>query len=289
MPTSHSTVYGDRLALVCGWIGVAAIVLGAWTSSAGAVRPRRPLPEGVSSPILALELIRTPSALSDIAPTEGEQQQLAKSIRIDYAFVAGYALLFAAIGLFSWTSVGTFGRRTAVVVVVAGLGAALFDVLENREMLALLNHRVDASPRIFSLWKWRLLFLTVLASAPVFIDRSAPTFRRLVGYLGVIVAVAASVEGSIGAWVTTETGIVGNDKLIEAAARRVSTMLLIAVFFLLTRRALREGVLKALDRLAELRMFAWMVEWPSRDRDEPIGDPLIDQDQRLLTRGPGPA
>src|SRR5438093_935809 len=198
MEPSRSTASADRLAAICGWLGVAAIVLGAWTASAGNLRGRRPLPEGVRSPILALELIRAGNVLPEIAPTGPEQRQLAKSIKIDFGFIAAYTLFFVAVGVFASAAAGRVGKRAAFVIVAAGIGAALFDVLENRAMLALLDHRAGPAPRVPSLWKWRLIFVAVLASVPVLIDRTARPFRQIVGYLGVVFAVAASLEGLVG-------------------------------------------------------------------------------------------
>src|SRR5262249_61571284 len=104
----------------------------------------------------------------------------------------------------------------AIVIVLAAAGAARFDVLENRAMLALLEGGTGA-PRVPSLWKWWLIFVAVLASVPAFFDRTARPFRRIVGYLGAIVGGAAALEGIGGAWIP-------GDKLSDAAAGRVSAL-----------------------------------------------------------------
>src|SRR5436309_14734711 len=124
MEPSRSTASADRLAAICGWLGVAAIVLGAWTASAGNLRGRRPLPEGVRSPILALELIRAGNVLPEIAPTGPEQRQLAKSIKIDFGFIAAYTMFFVAGCVLSSAAGGRAVQRAAFVIVGEGRRAA---------------------------------------------------------------------------------------------------------------------------------------------------------------------
>jgi hypothetical protein len=273
MEPFRAAVSADKRALVCGWAGLAAIVFGAAAMWAGTLHAQRALPDGVTSPILALELIHSPTRLSDIAPTDADRQQLREAVRLDYLFIAAYAAFFVAVGAFAAAALGSAGKSIAIGIVVSALAAAAFDVLEDRGMLRLLDGVSDAAPRVASLWKWRLLFVAAALSAPVLVDRRAPPFRQVIGYVAAIAAIFAGVQGVVATAVRTASGLVGDSKLIEVAAGHLVTLLVLSVLFFLTRRTLRDGILPALDRFSTWPAVAWLVDWPTPDRDEVVGGP----------------
>jgi hypothetical protein len=280
MPQSVRAASGFDVVKTCGWIGAVTIAAALWTSSAGRLTWRHPLPEGVKSPILALELVRDPALVDQIArphvpsgsDARDEPEQLARSIRIDSAFIAAYAAFFACLGYLMWTTMRLPFRALAPIVAVAGVAAAVFDVRENFAMLRLLDH-AQADPRWPSLIKWRFVFLAVACSAPVFVDRGARPLRRWLGYAGGALALAGAFQGMYGTF--TE-----NDALVEVGAGRLFTTFLIAVVFLLTRDTLRDGLAAALDRLAARPALAWIAEWPSSDKDHTVGPPVVETPRR---------
>jgi hypothetical protein len=261
---------------------VAALVLAIWTARAGDLRSRHPLPQGVKSPILALELIRSPQELDLIArpeeprregdlplnPPRDEPGQLAHAVRVDFAFIAAYATFLVLVGYLIAVTVSQPLGSLGIVAAISGVAAAGFDVWENVQMLGLLLHR-SGDPRTPSLWKWRLLFLAILCSTPMFRDRTAFPLRRTIGYAGIVFGLVAGIEGLFGA-------SMGDDKLIEAAAGRLAATFLIAVLFLLTDRALRNGVIPALDALAAWGPLPKLAAWPESDGDETVGDSVFD-------------
>jgi hypothetical protein len=274
MPASPNL---DRRAKLCGVLALVTLIAGIVTASAGKLPTRRALPEGVKSPTLALELIRPGTPVIQIAASPAEENQLRKGVYTDFAFIPAYALFFVGVAFFSSQHVPKVGRLLAALIAVAAIGAATADVFENIGMLAVLNHVPGAAPRTASLWKWGLLFLAIGGSAPAFVDRAARPFRWVLGWAGAIVAVAAAIGGLAGTILRGADGLIGHDTMIEAAAARTGLTLLVAAVFFMTRVTLRDGVLPALDRLAEYHALSWLVDWPSADRDEVIGEPLVER------------
>lgn len=273
-----------KLAIACGWVGVVALVLAIWTTAAGSLPARHPLPEGVQSPILALELIRDPRLLDQIARPDvetprgdsaapaprRERERLRNSIQIDFGFIVSYAAFFSIVGYLIWAvAIPPFGG-VGLIAAGSAIAAAVFDVLENLAMLRLLRNDLAAHPRPVSLVKWSLVFVAVIASAALFATRKEPPLRRAIGILGGLLALVAGIEGLYGA-------INGNDKLIEAASGRFGAVFLLTVIYLLTYNALRDGLLPALDRLAAWKPLSWLTQWPTADDNETIKPSAIDE------------
>lgn len=275
-PASHA-----KLVAAAAWVGVLTLAAGIWARDAGTLRARHPLPENVRSPILALELIRSPELVDKIArpdpPSQGgapappprhEPEQLAYSVYVDYLFITAYAAFFVLAG---WLIVSTFPLPAGLLgglVIVLALAGAVFDVRENIAMLDVLAHRA-ADPRSPSLIKWALIFAATLCSTPLFLDRTARPLRRAIGVLGIACAMVAGIGGLAGVWT-------GTDRLIETAAGRLAVTFLLAVVFLGTRGVLRDGLLPALDRLAARRPFKWLAAWPPGDQNETVGESVLD-------------
>ena len=265
-----------RHAKICGWVGAAALVAGLLTARAGTLKARHPLPQGVNSPVLALELVRNPQLVDQIArpdpPAQGdmpaprprrEREQLARAIAIDtWVFIPAYTTFLVLVGWLVWRHGPRRVRPLGLVVIAATLGGAVFDLLENREMLALLTGPGD--PRSPSVIKWILLSVAIMCSTPVFLLGHRHLFLRSIGYAGVAWALWAGADGLLGVlW--------GNDQMIEAAAGRMTTTFALAVLFLLGLEPLKHGVLQALDALADRWPFSTLATWPpleEKDRRE---------------------
>jgi len=251
--------------IAAAWAGLATLAIGAFVSSAGRLTVR-PLPEGVRSPILALELMRDRALLPLVVRNAADSAALVRSIRIDFLFIAAYTAFFAilarALMVCGWRIIGA----VAIVVIAA---AGVFDVVENMTMLSVLESSGTGIPRYYSLTKWALIVTTLAIVANVFVDRRTTALRRWVGYTAAALAWFVAVEGAYAV-------IKGDDKLLEAAAQRMGTAFLLAEFFLATARTLEGGVLRALDRLAAYRLLRPLVDWPTGEEgDETVDLPRV--------------
>jgi hypothetical protein len=270
---------GRRATLVraCGWAGSLMVVLGLVTSAAGTLWPPRELPQHVRSPILAIELLRPGARLDQfvrdddsIAVTEmglrlhNERDTLATAVRLDFAFIAAYA---AFLILFGAVARGRTKRALGAVVIAGTLTGAVFDAIENVRILQLLRDVSAPLPRGPSLVKWWSLFLVTAAMALLTFDRAAPVLRRWTGYLSAIVGLAAAVGGLYGL-------VHANDKIIETAVGRLAVAWFLAYVFVATERTLRDGLHRALDRLAEWPVFKHIAAWPATAAGETVGDPI---------------
>jgi hypothetical protein len=289
IPLTAARPASSKLVVACVVAGLIALVLGAWTSSVGTLRPRRPLPYGVQSAMFALEMLRAedvaalptivrpPVPADDAArtgfPALDEPEQVAQAIRIDFAFILAYATFLVLVGFvappLSWKF--PYG----LLIIAGGLGAAYFDIQENQAILRLLNGLAGPLPRDYSVIKWALLFLTVAAIAPTLIDRDAKPFRRWIGYAGAIAAAATGIEGVIGIRYLS-------DQVIESAGSRLAIAFALTLLFVSTRQTLRDGLLPALDRLARLPLLHELATWPDRDTGRGVGRSVYtDREQPL--------
>ena len=245
------------------WAGLAVLTVAIALAVAGNFKPPRKLPEGVHSPTLALELIRDGSTVSSILRPD-EHTKMARAVSIDYLFIATYTIFFTLLGAVLFAN-GGWWRLLGAMAILAVIGAAVYDVRENRAMLDLLAGDTARLPRPFSLAKWRLIFIALGATAPVFWNAKATPLRRWVGFAACALALFVAVEGVFA--VQREDA-----KLIEVSARRMAIALVLVEFFLSTERTLRDGVLAALDRLARKPVLNVIANWPSADVNETVGD-----------------
>lgn len=240
----------------CALAAAVVIALGLWQMRLLPSMPAdRSLPQGLHTPILALELSCNDR---DLGWIEGPQalQGIRSSIRIDDWFLVSYAVLFLACGALLWH------RRlwlAAGFVVVSGPAAAVFDYMENQAMRAVLDHE-SACPEHASLIKWGLLFAALLGVAAVYIDLEGSAVRLALGLLTAFVTVITSLEGILGV-------LMRSPLLIEAASMRLPTALVLAFIFFSMHHALRDGVGPWLDRLTEAtilgrRPLELLSRWP---------------------------
>jgi len=255
-----------RTEQICAWLAFVAIVLGAWAGNTHNFKARL-LPDDLNSPILAVELLRSPTLLAQVVGDPDTDQKnnrvdLEKSTEIDFGFIAAYACLFLAVGL-------RLGQRSlkwvAIFVVVTGLGAAIFDVWENLAIFELLRG-LCTTPRIPSLIKWTLTFFALLYVALVFVDGTLRPLRRNIGYLAAILCVIAGLTGLAGV-------TLGVDPLIERGANVMGLGLVAGWLFFATHTILADGLVAALNRLAARKPFKRLSTWPSDDGSAPVSGP----------------
>ena len=258
----------DRVSLAAFWAGIVAAALGLWTAAPANLRPERPLPEGVKSAMLALELLRErdrgrvgefvdPPELAVAGaevigarerPTR-ERDHLLRAVRRDAFFIAGYDTFLSLAGVLLVRS--PFG----VPLIVLANAAAYLDVQENRAIVRLLSGEPGPVPRAAALWKWACVFTAFLLMVPAVVPRRGAIFWRTIG----LAAAAAALFGGVEGWLALAYE---NDQLLEAAARKLAPAFVLAAFFFGTRRVLADGLLPALDRLAATRWLGWLSRWP---------------------------
>jgi hypothetical protein len=243
-----------RVEVLAAWAGLVVVLFGAVLQSFGDFGTHQ-LPNGVSSPVLAMELLAKPDYLPSVvggSAMPNDRAVMARTVRLDYAVIAAYTVFLVLIGVLRFVQ----GHRSAGVLVSAlVVVAAGFDVLENRAMLGLLEGMTSV-PRTWSLVKWSLLFVAIGIAAPAYCDRSLPLVRRLIGYTACVLSMLAAVFGITGVLVKT-------DSLLEVGATIMTNSLIIVLVFLASGRWLAAGLLDALNRLARTSWLGWLKDWPS--------------------------
>lgn len=172
------------------WAGLAAVlnlamiaILSGRPYFTNASRPVR----GISSPILAMELVRNVSEVDAIlgdAPSPDREVMRLKQYA-DFAFIGCYAALFVLMS----RVLAPQGRSLAMLAAVAGMLAALFDVLENIGILRIVNTDLAHTTQLMidairypSLLKWALVALA-LGSFGILMWRSGRRGLQIVGVL----------------------------------------------------------------------------------------------------------
>jgi hypothetical protein len=263
----------DALCAAAFWAGLVAAGVGLWTAAPANLRPPRPLPEGVRSPMLALELLRDedrvkvpafvdPPELALPAQPAGrerpsERDRLRAALDRDRYFIAAYDAFLSITGVM-------LARTPFGVPLIASANvAAYFDVQENRAIRALLNGESSRAPRGPSLWKWRFVFIAFLLMTPALLQRGGPVFWRAIGFTAAVFSAWGGVAGLLAT-------AYGNDQMLESAAGRLAPAFVIAAIFFGTRGILSAGLLPALDWLAGTRWLGWLSRWPRADPPEPV-------------------
>lgn len=153
------------------------------------------LPLGLKSPALAIEFAR----LSDVGDMLGERvggdspmrKQLRQGLYGDYGFIAMYWLLFAGMSALLAGRSHAWAVWAAVVAAVCATSAAVFDVVENLSIAALLD-AAEVQPEMVrnvasaGFGKWLLISLATLILSLVFFRRD---WLMLLGALYFLIAV----------------------------------------------------------------------------------------------------
>jgi hypothetical protein len=233
------------------------------------------LPGGVHSPLFALELLELPAQLDSFVfndeavattglPPRNERQTLRRATRLDFAFIANYVAFLMLVAL---TTQGWRQRCLAIIIVVAALTGAVYDVKENLQILAVLAD-AGGSPRAASITKWWSLMAVTAAMALLTVDRKAPVVRRWTGYLSTLAGFAA-----VGGWIYAR--VHKSDVIAEAAVGRLALAWFLAYLFVGSRYVLRRGVRTALNWLATRPVLRQIARWPAIDYDETVGQPIV--------------
>ncbi len=173
--------------------------------------PPRP-PQQFSSPILAMELVRSAeevrSILGDPIGTQN-RRVMRRQIDEDWPFIVTYWLLLLGLGRIQFASRWPGARICTAVVVLTATAAAICDVFENLGILlvldsdiASLNDPMARTIRTASLAKWGSLAIAELAAAPALLAyRRGAVIPGILSTVAGMALLAASALGLAGlAW-----------------------------------------------------------------------------------------
>jgi len=207
------------LALICALLIVALAGIAGWMTATQKFDPEPSVPRGLGSAGLGLQLANSAAETHALFrdPFGCHNRDIFRGqIHEDWYFIGTYWSLLAGLGglLAFRPSIGW--RVLAAVVVLLATGAAIFDVFENRGILAMidlipqdLNDAAALKTREASLVKWgfffaalgpiSLVFLGRKSVAPEFLGReSAGGFARALAALAGVCLLVASVVGLAG-------------------------------------------------------------------------------------------
>ena len=246
-----------RTEQLCAWVAFVAILLGSAAGNTHSFQVRL-LPYDLNSPLLAMELLRLPDDLRNVVGDPSEEKNNRKDMerltKIDFGFIASYVCLFLLVG---WRLVQRSHRWQGILVILTGCGAAVFDVQENFLILRALECLCTV-PRTASLIKWTLTFVALLVISRAFVDRSLPRLRRTIGYVAAVSCIAAGLVGLAGVAMRI-------DPLVEKGATLMGLGLMAGWLFFATHSVLAQGLVAALNRLAQLPVLKRLSTWPSDD------------------------
>jgi len=266
-----------KLHIAISWAAALTIALGI-TMGVLSDFGKRTLPAGVHSPVLAMELLTPdPIRVSQILGPNGDpgddRPQMIQQINWDWWFIVSYTVLFILLGILLYRR---GDRWVGFFILVLILPAAIFDVLENFAILGLLGVPTSASrfpsllklasrdsaPRVWSLLKWALVFFLLLLSTRIYFDEQVPKVRRWIGYVAGTLAMIGSIVGLCGP-------VFNTDALIEKGSKLLAANLLVSFVYFATYSWLSNGLLPALDRLANSKCLRKLTRWPSDEDDSP--------------------
>ncbi len=148
------------------------------------------LPRGLKSPGLAIEFAQL-SEIERMLDDANMRDQIRKGLHYDYSFIAMYWLLFAGMSALLAGRTPSWAVWAGVIAAVCATGAAIFDVVENLSIAALLD-AAKIQPEMVrnvasaGFGKWLLVSLSTLILSLVFLRRD---WLVLLGGLYLLVAV----------------------------------------------------------------------------------------------------
>jgi hypothetical protein len=166
--------------------------------------PHPALPYGFTNPSVAIEMVRTSDDVRTLAEEPGSRRNLWHRSGLTFDFLA--ITVFALLNLAQCAALAErrfFGALwLAAAAATCSAGGALFDVVENFQLFALLDLPANdprLPVRIADLsaatgWKWNLLFLALLLLSANFFRKE----RRWEAVVGLLYLAA----GGIGLWGT---------------------------------------------------------------------------------------
>lgn len=276
-PVEHQPGWRERLA---GWLeplalASALLVIAFAVIFASAIQfSGRPLPYGLTRPILAMEV---PATADDIRLTMGcgvgetkavpcgdpldvlDRNSMRTAQYIDYFFIPCYAAMFILAGLIQLRTVpskwwGMLGIASALLV----LPAAVFDYFEDFAILRALDRlpttvMPDAAAIAYcGWWKWWLLFIALLCLLPLLYAGDAKSMAlKLISRLLMAIVVVNGLAGLLACWFR-------HPARLESATSGLVAIPLVILF----RAFLRDGTLEGLNRLANVWGLKWLARWP---------------------------
>jgi hypothetical protein len=171
-------------------------VLGALALARGLAESRRLPPHGLSMPALAIEFARSTPDVEELLGKPdaggGMREQIRKGLYGDYVFIAMYWLLLALMSALLAARGGRWAVWVAVVAAVCATGAAIFDVVENLSIAALLDAAEIKAHMVSNVasagfGKWLLISISMFAVSFLFLRDD---WLALLGVLNLLVAVS---------------------------------------------------------------------------------------------------
>jgi hypothetical protein len=160
------------------------------------------LPDGFRGRVLAMEFVSKTSDVDKIlGPNVSHNREVMRRVlMIDFVWIACYGLLFVAISALLRRRRCPWARYLGYLALVAGVASAVFDVRENRRILAvmsnvpydqtLINQVNDAA-----LLKWTFGFVAIALLAIAFLDLG----NRLANWISISFIGTAAI-GFVGLW-----------------------------------------------------------------------------------------
>lgn len=218
----------ETLVRAIGALACVMSVLGVMVIVAEAMSPKleAKLPRGLKSPTLAIEFAR-PDEVDGILGERKDgdspmRQKIRRSLYGDYGFIAMYWLLFAGMSALLVLRGPTWAVFAGVVAAACATSAAIFDVVENLSIAALLDAAVVQPEMVRNVasagfGKWLLVSLSTLILSLVFLRRD---WLILLGAFFLVI-------GLIGLY-----GILRDPRFVEWSFRlSFGGILLVAIFF----------------------------------------------------------
>jgi hypothetical protein len=233
----------------------------------------RPLPQGLKSAILAMEV---PSGSDDIRLTVGcglgekrivactdpldrrDRDAMRAAQYADMFFIPLYVAVLVVAGITQWVVTPWHWRRLGAVTAATGFAAGVLDYFENAAILETLDkiaqsQALDAGAIAnFAWWKWGLLFVSLFCLLPLMLAQDAKSMTlKIFSRVLCVYAAVSCLAGFIACWFRHPT------RLESASPAFVALPVLI-----LLRSFLRDGTLEGLTWLAGLWGLRWLARWP---------------------------
>ncbi|OLE54958.1 MAG: hypothetical protein AUG51_04775 [Acidobacteria bacterium 13_1_20CM_3_53_8] len=170
---------------------------------------REGLPDEYSSPVMAIELVRTSAGIDEILGSWGSdaRRKMSESTHKDFVFIFGYTLFFVALGLllsqinFSWA------KWIGWAAILFSLLAATFDFIEDTRILkavglapGIADNTLALSIRHASLVKWACLFIVFILLAIILLsyERDWATLAGALFMLGGLLGLLGTILNALG-------------------------------------------------------------------------------------------
>lgn len=167
----------ETLTHAVGTLAFLIALLGAVPLLTTLTKGRRLPPHGLLMPALAIEFARDVAGVEALftQPDGGRalREQIRKGLYGDYVFIAMYWLLLNGLSVLLAMRGGRLALIAAVVAAVSATATAIFDVVENLSLAALLDAQ-SIEPHLVrnvaaaGLGKWLLISVSILALSPLF-------------------------------------------------------------------------------------------------------------------------